>query len=307
MKNFLYKKLQFLKYSLMKIPYFLRKIRYGDIFNSAFPPGHYHSPIPSLKEIKQREEKIFLRNNNLPEDGIKYNKEAQLDLLHSFSDYYGDDLFSKDKKEDRYFYGNVFFRWSDAFIFQSMIRKFQPRRIIEIGSGFSSALSLDTNDLYMNKGMDLTFIEPNASRLKSILRKDDEIAVKIIEKSVQDVDEAVFKELQENDILFIDSSHISKIGSDLNFLLFEILPQLASGVIIHFHDIFYPFEYPKSWIMEGRAWNECYLVKAFLQHNECYDILFFTNFMNCFYDEWMQVNMPMLFKSRGNSLWIKKQ
>ena len=94
---------------------------------------------------------------------------------------------------------------------------------------------------------------------------------------VQNVKLIEFEKLEPNDLLFIDSSHISKIGSDLNYLLFEVLPSLKPGVIIHFHDILYPFEYPYEWIEKGIYWNEAYLLKAFLMHNKNYEILLFND------------------------------
>ncbi|MBI5663537.1 MAG: hypothetical protein HZC49_00390 [Nitrospirae bacterium] len=101
----------------------------------------------------------------------------------------------------------------------------------------------------------------------------------IIDKPVQEVDLSIFKELKANDILFIDSSHVIKIGSDLNAILFSILPVLESGVCIHFHDIRYPFQYPESLIMQGIYWNEAYLLRAFLQYNDSFKIIFWLNYL----------------------------
>ena len=87
---------------------------------------------------------------------------------------------------------------------------------------------------------------------------------RLVNVKLQDVDLKEFDKLKSGDVLFIDSTHVSKIGSDVNYLFFEILPRLHRGVYIHIHDIFYPFEYPKDWIDEGRAWNENYILRAFL-------------------------------------------
>ena len=123
-----------------------------------------------------------------------------------------------------------------------MIRHIEPNRIIEVGSGFSSCLILDTNDLHFDGRIATTFIEPYPELLKSLVAEGDESASTLLPVRLQDVDLSVFEELNRGDILFIDSTHVSKIDSDVNYLFFEILPRLSSGVYIHFHDIFYPFE-----------------------------------------------------------------
>src|SRR6185295_14291779 len=119
-------------------------------------------------------------------------------------------------------------------------------------------------------------IEPYPDLVKRLLRPDDFDRVQFIRSLVQDVPLKIFDVLEANDILFIDSSHVCKVGSDVYHELFRILPRLRPGVIIHFHDIFWPFEYPEDWLREGRAWNELYLMRAFLQHNEAYEILLFA-------------------------------
>ncbi len=109
-----------------------------------------------------------------------------------------------------------------------------------------------------------------------------------------------------NDILFIDSSHVSKTGSDVNHLLFKILPLLNDGVMIHFHDIFFPFEYPQWWAFEGRAWNEAYLLHAFLAHNRAYQIEFFNTYVIDRYRERIAAEFPLFLKNEGGSLWLRK-
>jgi hypothetical protein len=108
-------------------------------------------------------------------------------------------------------------------------------------------------------------------------------------------------------MLIIDSTHVSKTGSDVNHIFFEVLPALASGVLIHFHDIFYPFEYDKEWILGGRSWNEAYLLKAFLQYNDSFKIILFTRFLDEFYQEYFAKEMPLSQQDRGGSIWIKRK
>jgi hypothetical protein len=96
------------------------------------------------------------------------------------------------------------------------------------------------------------------------------------------------------------------VGSDVNFLFFNVLPILQDGVLIHFHDIFYPFEYPQDWIFEGRAWNEAYLLRAFLQYNSSFHIVFMNTFMEYFHEPIFQQEMPLCLKNTGGSIWIRK-
>ena len=115
-----------------------------------------------------------------------------------------------------------------------------------------------------------------------------------------------FKKLKANDILFIDSSHVSKTGSDVNYELFEILPNLASGVLIHIHDMFFPFEYPKEWVYEGRNWNELYMLRAFLNYNQDFDILLFSHYMHEKHEKAFE-NMPLTYENTGWNLWLQKK
>lgn len=123
---------------------------------------------------------------------------------------------------------------------------------------------------------------------------------------VQNVDLDLFKKLEENDILFIDSSHVAKVGSDVMYEYFDILPVLKSGVIIHVHDMFYPFEYPEEWIKQGRAYNELYIVRALLMDSKKYKIIFFNDMMVKKYYEKYQESWMGNYPIFGGSLWLQK-
>jgi hypothetical protein len=152
----------------------------------------------------------------------------------------------------------------------------------------------------------LAFVEPFPVQLHKLISEKDKLNSKIIQQKVQDVDLSVFKSLQKNDILFIDSSHVSKTGSDVNYEFFNIIPNLNSGVIIHVHDIFYPFEYPKEWVYEGRNWNENYILRAFLSFNEQFEILFFSDFMHKFFPGDFD-GLPLMKKNTGGNFWMVKK
>ena len=162
-------------------------------------------------------------------------------------------------------------------------------------------------------GIDFTFIEPFPDRLLSLLRDQDKASCKILRQPVQEVPLGAFAELNENDVLFIDLSHVAKVYSDVVHVLFNILPSLNRGVIIHFHDILWPFEYPRLWLDEGRAWNEAYLLRAFLQYNAAFQIIYFNSMMEARRADLLRAKMPLVVKTPsspitpGNtSLWICK-
>ncbi len=273
------------------------------IQNVCFTPGHFYSPIVSVKSIKKREARIWPSQQDTIE-GIDLNIKKQLELCEIFERYYSEQDFSSEKRSSRYYFDNIFFLETDAVVLYSFLRYFHPKNIIEVGSGFSSALMLDVREQF-HLETEITFIEPFSKRLKSLLTERDKETIKIYESNVQDVDLEVFDKLKENDILFIDSTHISKTGSDVNHEFFNILPRLKKGVIIHFHDIFFPFEYPKNWVYQGRSWNENYILRAFLMHNTDYEILFFSDYLHKRHPEAFE-NMPVCYKNSGGSLWLKK-
>lgn len=270
------------------------------------PPGHFYTPIPSLEEIRLREEQIFgTPPRQIP--GIDLNEEEQLQLLDEFKRFYKEQPFSPTKTgELRYYFENGNYGYTDGIFLHCMIRYLQPKRIIEVGCGDTSCNILDTNELFFGNSIDLTFIDPNPGPLYTKIKSTDHAETTIIPRQVQEASLDLFSVLDENDILFIDSSHVSKIGSDVNYIVFEVLPYLKKGVYVHFHDIHYPFEYPKEWIYNGHAWNEAYLVRAFLQFNKNFKIVFFNGYLRYFFENVFRECMPLCMKHPGGSLWIKK-
>jgi predicted O-methyltransferase YrrM len=294
---------------LNRLPYIkeLHQERMSFKKNSCFPPGHFYSTIISVEEIKHRQDKIWFNEKFDGIQGINLHADKQVDLVREFEKYYSEIPFTEFKNEkNRYYFENGFYSYTDAIFLHSMIRHFCPKQIIEIGSGFSSSVMLDTNELFFKNSINLTFIEPYSDRLKSLLKASDNIATTLIEKKVQDVSLETFEKLNNGDFLFIDSSHVVKTGSDVHYILFEILPRLKSGVLIHFHDIFYPFEYPKDWVFMGRNWNEDYFLKAFLMYNNEFEIKLFSDYLHKHYQDAFK-NMPLCYKNSGGNLWMLKK
>ena len=187
-----------------------------------------------------------------------------------------------------------------------MLRAIRPKRVVEVGSGYSSALLLDTNERFLGGSVSCIFIEPYPQLLYKLIRDSDRRTIEVIASGVQKVPLERFTALTSGDILFIDSTHVSKIGSDVNYLFFEVLPALSAGVWIHVHDVLWPFDYPREWITEGRAWNESYLLRAFLQFNPVFRIELFLDFLLRFHPEPFRASMPVALQRPGASLWLRK-
>jgi hypothetical protein len=273
-----------------------------NVFIPFVPIEHFYSPFPAIIDI----------NNNdfsgLPLEipGIDLNAPEQLNLLNDFESFYKELPFNDDKNDElRYYYKNGNYSYSDAIFLYCMLRYLKPQKIIEVGSGFSSCVTLDTNELFLANQMECNFIEPYPKLLKSLIKENDAASIKIFDSRLQDVSLGTFMELKENDVLFIDSTHVSKFDSDVNYIIHKILPVLSEGVYIHFHDIFYPFEYPQKWLMEGRAWNEQYILRAFLEYNANFKIVLFNSYLKLMFHEKLKDRFPLMCKD-GCSIWIKK-
>jgi hypothetical protein len=242
----------------------------------AYPPGHYYSPIPARRDIE----------GSAPVEivGIDLRCDEQLATLK--------ELDLHEATGARYDApDNGWFPPTDAAVYQAMIRHYQPARVIEVGCGWSTAALFDAG-----AAPHVTLIEPYPDRLLELLSPDDLARCEVFEAPLQDVPLSVFRGLGAGDVLFIDSTHVTKCGSDVNRIFFEILPALAPGVIIHFHDVFYPFEYPGAWTREGRGWNEVYLLRAFLEYNDAFEIVLWNSMLQ---------EMGHLSGDCG-SIWLRK-
>jgi predicted O-methyltransferase YrrM len=243
--------------------------------------------------------------------GIDFREKEQLELLDELLPLYKEVPFPVEQTPGfRYYLGNGIFSYSDGIFLYMLMRHFKPSRIIEVGSGHSSAVMIDTNERFLNDSVNLTFIEPYPERLYSLLKDTDKTKNKIFELPIQQVPFSEFESLKAGDFLFVDSSHVSKTGSDVNYIFFEVLPRLQSGVIIHFHDIFTPMEYPKSWVMKKDVWfgfNEIYILRAFLMYNPEFEVIMFNTFLEEHHEEWFKQNMPLCLENRGGSIWLRKK
>ena len=261
---------------------------------------HYYEPLFNAAHIRRENGDRYL-------PGINLNVEKQLQLLSSFNYAAELSLIPIDKKNDiKYYYNNPSFFAGDSEYLYNIIRLKKPRKIIEVGSGFSTLMMLEAieKNRSENKDYDCKVICIEPYEMPWL----EKTGVHVVRKMVQEIDRELFKELKEGDILFIDSSHIIRPGGDVLFEYLEILPTLNRGVIIHIHDIFtprdYPFENYEKYIV---FINEQYLVEAFLTLNKDFEILAAVNFLKRNYLEALQQKCPIISIKKDReprSLWI---
>lgn len=253
---------------------------------------HYYDPLIRAASLKRK----LSDERDLP--GIDWNVETQLALLDRFS--YNDELrqFPQHEKDRlTYFYNNSFFESGDAEYWYNIVRTFKPRRIFEIGSGNSTLLAAAAirKNAEEDPSRECTHvcIEPYENGWL------EQLGIAVVREKVEDLDPAFFRELEANDILFIDSSHMIRPQGDVLFEYLQVLPTLAPGVIVHVHDIFTPRDYPEHWILDDvRFWNEQYLLEAFLTHNDDWEILGALNFLKHHHYPALKRSCPCLEPAR---------
>lgn len=247
-------------------------------------PLHFYEPIPDVKNLDNT-----LWNKNSDLIGINMNENIQLEFINIFKDKYKKEFQTFPRYQTgisyQYFTHNPSFSTINGEVLYSMIRHFKPQKIIEIGSGNSTLAAAHAVEKNKQEGFktDLISIEPYP---KSILKQGFPGLGNLIVKNLQEVELSLFENLKENDILFIDSSHMLKLGSDVHYEYLEILPRLNSGVIVHIHDIFFPAEYPEHWIKNQHYfWNEQYLLQAFMAFNDSFEVLWASNYLHLKYPD----------------------
>jgi len=257
-------------------------------------PNHFYFPIPDTRMLT---DEVFKHQTELI--GIDMDEKEQLELLSIFESNYKKELDSfpryKTKIPYQYYTTNGNFNSVDGDILYCMIRHFKPKNIIEIGSGnstYCSAQAIRKNkEIDRNYECEFTAIEPYPNK---ILKKGFPGLSKLIPTKLQEVPLETFMKLKENDILFIDSSHVLYIGNDVQYEYLEILPRVNKGVIIHIHDIFLPKEYPPVWIYNlFRFYNEQYLLQAFLTLNNKFKVIWAAKYMHLKQEE----KLKKVFKS----------
>lgn len=282
---------------------------------SALPPlicwplDHYYSPIANTRVLSQEPDRSRVWPETPPATpGIDWQADRQVALVRDRFARQGDFLIPNGPTGNPrdYHAGSEMFSRLDAWMLQAMLRHFRPRRVIEVGCGWSSLVTARVNREYFDSSIHFTCIEPYPP---DFLGDGVEGIAQLIVRPVEQVPLETFLGLGAGDVLFIDSSHTVKTGGDVVFLLQEVLPRLADGVVIHIHDIFLPWDYPQEWVMTGRAWNEQYMVRAFLSFNSAFEILLGVGWMSNFRPDILGAALPgypEVYPDGGGSLWIRR-
>ena len=245
------------------------------------PLTHHYSPVPDIVGVKTQLNRWYKQPTV---ETIRWDLQSQKNFLDQLQPYKteGDGLPSCAQITAEGYgegYGEV-----EARLLHCVLRHFKPRQVIEVGAGVSTFFmfnALRKNNHADDVDSELMCIEPYPRpKLKEFVRQNN---IKLQAKAVQDVNLEIFRKLEKNDVLFIDSSHVSKIDSDVNFLYLEVLPNLQPGVVIHIHDI--PFPYltvtPDHPLFDySLLWNEAALVKAFLMYNEAFKVLMCQSYLH---------------------------
>jgi predicted O-methyltransferase YrrM len=276
-----------------------------DRFNIALVQHHYYVPVMFPADLNAD---LVSAERTIP--GIKWNEEFQLDLIRQFT--YRDELIAipiEQTSETEFSYHNQgWFESGDAEFLYNMIRYFKPCRIIEIGAGYSTlmariAIQANANE-DANYHCEHICIEPfERPWLESI-------PVKVVRERIETCATECFRSLKENDILFIDSSHVIRPQGDVVYEYLYLLGLLQPGVIIHAHDIFTPRDYPAQWILDlRRLWDEQYLLEAFLCFNSEFEIVAAVNWLSHNHRDRLTNACPILMQEPHRepaSFWFRR-
>ena len=263
---------------------------------------NFYSPIPNINELPDR-----LWESPSKMISIDMNDSAQLQLMQvefpRFRDEYMAIPAAATAVAYEFHLNNPMFDNADALALYCMIRTFAPRRFIEIGSGYSTRLAAAA--ALRNGETEVICIDPYAT---DVIRAGFPGLTELIPEPAESTEVDIISKISPGDILFIDSSHVVKTGGDVPFLFLEILPRVPPGTIIHVHDIFLPWEYPKTWVKDlAIYYSEQYLLQAFLQFNSGFEVLLANCYLANKYPEVLKDTFPNSPQLGGASFWIRRR
>lgn len=262
----------------LAFPLMVKAFRALQNLGISLTPNHFYWPVPDVAELEKRTWPEY----TLPGHGFHIADQAR--LARKLASSFGEELvFSRESRDDSYHYNNGYFEAVDAEIAYGFVRSCKPAHILEIGAGYSTrvlAAALERNAEHDGVEGRLVSIDPNTERLPSAEWSD---RVEQIPRAVQDIDLEFFDLLRSGDILFIDSSHVVATGSDVTREYLQVLPRLRRGVLVHVHDIFLPFDYPRDAVLNKLwFWSEQYLLQAFLSFNTEFEVLWGSSAMQAY-------------------------
>lgn len=267
-------------------------------------PVHYYHPYPRSADLVDRgywESVSTLR-------GVALDVPRCLEVLRGIGAAFGTECQWPERSQDPrvYHWSNGNFGYASAAVAHAMVRHLKPRRVIEVGSGYSTHILSAALRRNGEQGR-LTIIEPHPGEMLDV---DLPHLERRLHQRVETVDPALFGELQENDVLFIDSSHVLRYGGDVAFLYLDVLPSLARGVAVHIHDIHLPEPYPRVYFEQARyVWNEQFLLHAFLCHNADFEVLLPCFMLHRANDDVFRAAFPHYDPARhrpGSSFWMRR-
>jgi hypothetical protein len=266
---------------------------------AAQPSGFYASLVDPIERTESDRPQSHV--------GVDFNHDRQLEYLVEKFPQFRDECAAirSDRPQDwttrpRFFLDNDAFQNVDPLVYWAIIRLHRPARIVEIGSGFSTLLAAQA--VRKNGSGRVTAVDPFP---REFVRRND-LDIELISQPVEQIDLELFRSLRKDDVLFVDSSHVVRGGGDVNWIVFNILPQLSSGVLVHFHDIHFPFDYPRELIARRNVyWTEQYLLHAYLLRNQADEILFGTRYAAHHFRREMALAFPRATRLDGASFWLR--
>ncbi len=292
----------------------MRNKRYFHLWESRgyhVTPVHYFEPIPDTRSLPA----TLWSDPERFAQGIDFQEAAQLRRLREFSEAFGAEYRAFPRQsapgDFQYYTDQRSFYAVDAEVLHCMIRQYRPRHVLEIGSGMSSrvilgALALNRQDRAGEPGR-LTCVDPYPD--EDLLRRPPDDLAEVRASPVQDVPLKVFEDLRAQDVLFIDSTHVARVGGDVEYLFLEVLPRLQTGVLVHVHDIFLPAEFRRDWVLEGKLfWNEQYLLHAFLQCNREWEVLWSASYLHRRHPDALRKAFPVYEPAADwpTSFWLRR-
>ncbi len=268
--------------------------------------NNFYSPIPDTREL------AVIDSSSSDPPGINFRAAHQIELVRTLASEYGAEFNSLRRQpgsDNSFYLENRYFESVDAELLFGVVRHFKPDRVIEMGSGFSSLLiaqALGANEEDGRAGH-LTTYDPYPRPF--IARAAQQGVIDLHGKGAQQIHGSVFEQLRADDILFIDSSHVLRVGSDVQHLYLHVLPRLAPGVLVHIHDIFLPDDYPPAWPRHHlRFWNEQYLLQAFLTFNSAYEVLLGSAYLHRRHANILQQLVSSYDQTRQSpgSFWMRR-
>ena len=234
----------------------------------------FYSPIPDLRALPRD---VFERRSALR--GLDLRLDRQVALLEDELAPYLAEFAPPERPTGRpgeFHVANGSYPAVDADLLYALVRHLKPRRVLELGSGHSTlvtcmAAARNRRDGYPTR---VECFDPHPSVVSAATPG----VARLEPVPAQQVPLADFEALGAGDVLFVDTTHTVKLGSDVNFIVLDVLPLLKPGVVVHFHDVFLPREYPRAWVEDlGLVWAEQYLLQAFLAMNPGYELLLSAN------------------------------